>query len=290
MTFAPLINRPSAVKRPFLNVLQQCGAMNGLQCLLDAGDGRSSFGDQPSGTASFWAWHDVRYTLTPPPSVVAHWARGASLNTAESIDPAFAGTANSLDASNYYSFDGTQYFSLNGGNAGNPWIQNLHRANAKFGFLYWVYLGTPVAPNIPQFFCDAGGSSTIGCQFDIDTTDRTLRLVVTTGSGYANITVSSIVVPVGKWSCVGVSVNATTGAGFFFVSGQQSTFSAAYASPSAGNATYNALISAWADAGSVNHRLWPGSRLGAAFMWESVAPTFNQFNAIYQATRGRFRV
>lgn len=288
MTFAPLINRPSAVKRPFLITLQQCGAMNGLQCLLDAGDGRSSFGDQPSGTASFWAWHDVRYLLSPAPAYVAHWARGGSLNTVESIDPVFNGTPNSLNDTNYYSFDGTQCFTLNGGNAGNPWIQNLHKDNAKFGFLYWVYLGTPVDPNVPQLFCNAAGGSA-GIQFDINPpASPLLRLVVGNGAGLAINTSSSFSIPSFKWLCVGVSVNEAANSGFFFMNGQQSTFAAAYASPSAGNAIYDAAISYYP--ASSNHRLWPGSRLGAAFMWESVAPSFNQFNAIYQATRGRFRV
>lgn len=258
-----------------LEAIQSVGITTGLKLCLDAADAASytsgqKWLDTSGGGYDFFLGADVSATAT---------------------DPTFNGAAGGRSSSEYWSFDGGDYFTYDTTN--ESWMNNLHKSGAVFGCAAWVYSKTVGAANdqlllttLVNTGTDTGirlhlapsGSGAINFQARNDGAD-----VCTIGSGTEGLLVSNDV-----WSFVACKVTASTGAALYQVNATQVAEGVpeAYSSPSSGSATTALKIGS---TGSGTH-FASGTRLSGLSVWEGTAPSDAALLALFNATRGRFGV
>lgn len=201
-------------------------------------------------------------------------------------DPVFNGIAGSPSA--YWSFDGSQYFTYDTTN--ETWMQNIHKDNALFSFVFFYRSGTTIDNAILASTNDSTGTGF----FLYGGPNGGLRFEVA-NAGVVVKTVSSDAGPPGAtWHMMGVSVNEATGAGggFFYLDGNYyqvgaaNTWNSTYTSPAAGNATNTMTL---ACLGAAVTPTPSGSRFGCLAAW-STALSKENMDTIWTAMRGRFGI
>lgn len=253
--------------RNALDVLTQLGLTTGAKLILDAGDAASYSSGQ--------SWLDRSGNGYD-------FFRGTD-NTSQASDPTFNGSAGGLSASEYWSFDGGDYFTYDSTN--ETWMQNLHKDNAVFTLMTWVRLGS-VGTTQGLFGSYGSPATNIGIFFCV-TSANTLSLLMANGSGslgYNQATVATL--SADTWYCLGIRMVEGVGMNWF-INGATETDSANYGSPSASNASLTMQIGA---RGGGANPLLSGSRMAMAMVWEGTALSTDQMTSIYSATRGRFGV
>jgi len=254
-----------------IHVIRRCGLTSGLKLCLDAGDAASYSSGQ--------SWLDTSGNGYG-------FFRGATVGS-EASDPTFNGTAGQRAATNYWSFDGGDYFRYDSAN--EAWMDNIHKDGAKFTFVIAFYSPSFVAGDALIATLGNSGANT-GFQFR---TFATSQLILSVYSNGADLELASgeLGLATNAWHLLGVSVDENAGAsgGFFWADASQagSSFNPNYAAPSAGTATYKMEIGAFGNAVAPLSNL---SRIGMVAAWEGVALTVKQLNALYRGTRGRFGV
>lgn len=250
-----------------IHTIRRCGLTSGLKLCLDAGDALSYTSGQ--------SWLDRSGNGYD-------FFRGATVG-AEASDPTFNGTAGQRASTNYWSFDGGDYFRYDTTN--ETWMENLHKNNAKFTLAAWVYFAsTTQAAMCGTLQNFAGG---IGFQWECPGADA-IRLLVFNAGTVLSLS-SAYTVSTGAWAFYAASVDEAVGANgaLLYKNGTTESFTSTYVSPSASNATHKLEIGA---SGNAVLPLINTSRLGMFAAWEGVALTQTQLNALYQSTRGRFGV
>lgn len=211
--------------------------------------------------------------------------RGAAL-TSGTDDPTFNGTPGALTSSEYFSFDGGDFFTYDTTN--ETWMQNLHKNNAAFTFAGWIYLGgTGVTQHIVATM-DNSGTDT-GIRFYVATNESLNYQVVNAGTQViAQGTTGSIsVMTTGQWYFIAVAVDEPTVSNgtLWQQDGDNANDGSTYTLPAAGNATGTMRIGA----GTAGAFAFPsGTRLGIMMAW-STALTQPQLMNVYAATKGRYQ-
>src|SRR5690606_22838104 len=130
--------------------------------------------------------------------------RGAS-SSGGSDDPTFNGTAGAQSSSEYWSFDGGDYFTL--GQSNPTWVNNIHKDGAKFTIAAWIYI---VASATQQPIIGTSiNTSVIGWSFYSSTSER-LNFAVNNGSAVA-LGVGGIDIPTSQWAFVAVGLDEAAG-------------------------------------------------------------------------------
>lgn len=259
-------------KRTMYQHIRRLGLLNGLKLCLDAGDAGSY-----NSAVQTTKWLDTSGNGYD-------FYRGTSTG-GDAAEPTFNGTAGKLSSSEYWSFDGGDYFLYDTTN--ETWMQNLHKDNAKFTVVSWIY---PAGATSNAILGTASNLATnIGITHFVNTSNGTVGLQIRNGSGSNVInTADGTSITGGAWNFTGVSVDEAAGTGIIIANSEVNTFTSTYTSPSASNATYTMQL-----ASSGNGATSPirnTGRLAAVMVWESVTLTEGQLRAIHHATRWRFGV
>lgn len=258
--------RPSLARVPAITVLKRLGLTNGLKLCLDAGDAASytsgqSWLDRSGNGHDFFLGADGAATAT---------------------DPTFTGTPGGLSSGEYFAHDGGDYFTYD--TANEAWMDNIHKDNAIFTLMMWVYLASVTSARI-----SGTASATTGVGYMWGTTaGGLLNQSIFTGLGTA-AAFNGSAVPVNTWALLGWSHNEAVGANgaISFVSGVSTLATATYTTPSAAAATSIMKIGARGDGAAP---LANGGRTGEAFVWEGVSLTSPQMMSVLNAMRGRYGV
>lgn len=219
--------------------------------------------------------------------------RGATSGS-EASDPAFNGTAGNLLSSTYWSFDNGDFFTL--GQSNPAWVTNLHKNNAAFTLMFWVYAQSVGAINSQYLFSTIATPATdtgFGIYFGYDSGEGSVNATaLNAGStAYLGGTVGEAVdVNDGAWNFVAFSLDEAVGAGGVLFQINDNGFvdntASTYTSPSTGNATNTVKVGA---GGSGLNTLDNGSRIAVTCGW-SRALSAAEIDAFFQATRQRFGI
>lgn len=244
-----------------LSIIQGQGLTNFLKLLLDAGSGAS----WPGAPSSKWfdlAGFGYDFFL------------GADGTTAAN-DPTFAGAVNGLSLNNYFGFDGGDYFTYDLAN--EPWMQNIHKDNARFSIVAVVYI--PTLASLYMVAGDTNANTQIGFQFYVYT-DNKLRFLTTNTTASVNFfATTSIAITAPGWHTVGVSVDEGANSCILMIDGVTQSFPGAYTSPSALAATYTMQIGA---SGNGASPFGAGGRMATVLMWEGRALTAAELTGVQQ--------
>lgn len=258
----------------FFEVLTSLGLTTNLKLCVDPGDilsydGSSQTLADRSGTQDFWLGADA---------------------TVATDDPAFVGTAGA-------GFGTDQYFLFDGGDvvqakAQPAYIQELHKDSALWSAFGWVYVATTGAHNLFGTSLDASGSR-IGTSTTV--ISNTLEVWVGHGLGAPiALYVASDATPTiatGAWHFFGCRVDEAAATAFFYLDGGYrkvsgaDTFNATYLTPASGNDAATLCLGA---TGAVNGLLPNGARLGPAAIVQGTALAKADFDAVWDASKGRF--
>jgi hypothetical protein len=255
-----------------IDVIQRQGLTTNLKLCLDAADGNSL-------PAASTKWLDT--------SGNGYDFFLGTTGGADATDPTITGSQDGRSSGEYLSHDTADFMRYDTTN--ETWMQNLHKDNAIFTLVSWVYMpsfggsfgvfGTrgAAAGNTGTSFTYAGSALQIGIQ------NAGTSVLLNTRSGGASTN---------TWTFSAVSLNEATGANgcIIQVNGSQELFTSTYASPAAGNASFTAEISARGNGNSPLSNISNGARMAAFMAWEGTALTSAQLNALFTATRGRFGV
>jgi hypothetical protein len=248
--------------------IQRLGLTGNLELCLDAGDGSSYTSGQP--------WLDRSGNGFD-------FNRGAT-SGAEASDPTFNGSADARTLSEYFSFDGGDYFTYDTTN--ETWMENLHKDSALFTIVSWVYVATAAA-NRPIFGNNnANAVLANGVALFVGAADIVTFLCDKTGAICLNVS-SSNTINEGAWNFISVSIDEAATTGFFRVNDTVTTFTSTYNVPTASNAANTTQIGAFGNNGAP---LVSGCRIAELAAWEGTALTQAQVQNIHTATRGRFGV
>lgn len=264
--FHPVFSPPTR-RNNFFSAIWALGQYHDLKLCLDAGVMSSYDGSAQS-------WLDVSGNGYD-------FFRGAS-GASAGDDPTFNGVVGGLSGLEFFSFDGGDYFTYHSAN--EAWMDNLHKASAKFTLLFIHYV-----PSLGGFRWLVGDYQNdlakVGMQIVLVTTDK-VRISVSNGSGGAAVLTndSSFSLAVG-WHMTAISIDAAAGYGFSFDNVAYSPFTATYSSPSAGSAAHTLQLGA---AGNNAAPLPSASRLAAVAAWEGRALNLAEVTRLYQGIRQRF--
>lgn len=197
--------------------------------------------------------------------------------------PTFNGTAGALSSSEYWSFDGGDFFTYDTTN--EAWMQNLHKNNAAFTIAFWLRPAGS-APNW-VFGTNNNDTSNIGVSTGVNTSNGESLLNICNGTGTLALGFPLVIAAVDSaWQFFAVSADEAAASGFWMQDGiiyGPSSFS--YSSPSAANSTYTAQIAAHGNAGG---GVLPNTaRLGMFMAW-SRALSQTELKNLNAATRSRF--
>jgi hypothetical protein len=254
----------------FIDIIRGFGLDENLELCLDAADGQSYSSGQ--------VWLDVSGNGV-------NFNRGAT-SGAEASDPTFNGVANGQSSSEFWSFDGGDYFRC--ASANPTFVNNMHKNNAAFTIASWVRLGDITDSNNPICGTNAASGSAAGIYFGWQTLEQ-VALAVTNGSTIiSNHVKAGTAVALNTWVMFSVTMDEAVGANgcAIGINDDFSFFTSTYSSPSASNAS-NTM-----DIGSFGNGVGPmfaGARMGSVAMWSrplSVA----ELTLFFERTRGRYGV
>jgi hypothetical protein len=183
-------------------------------------------------------------------------------------DPTFNGVAGAQSSSEYWSFDGGDFFTYD--TTTETWMDALHKNNATWTAVGIVYgmatrsgslLSTGVAFILNQ----------VGAQIYMTGGNASLYVANGSGSVYQNTSTQTLK---GGWSFVGLSVDEAAGTLVWLIDRVAVTVSGmSFSSPSSSAATQPMVIGA-GSAGST--QLSSGARLAATAVWQGTALTADQ--------------
>lgn len=259
---------PAYALQPLSRTLDELKLSANLLLCLDAGDGASYSSGQ--------VWSDTSGQAT-------HFNRG-STSGAGADDPTFNGTPGGLSGSEFWSFDGADFFRK--ASANGTRIENIHKDNAIYTLAGWMYTSNAETSFLMGNTQNASGNT--GFNYAITGTGRSNLLRVTNGSGQALAATAVASFPAGlSWCFTAVSVNEGAALGTFATNGVIETFNPTYSSPSSGSAMAVLEIASRGNAGAP---LNAAHRVAQVAMWEGRALTGDELLAIFQATRDRYGV
>lgn len=251
------------------NIINDLGLTANLKVCLDAGDSASY---NPSVQTAKWL---------DTSGNGYDFYRGSS-TSGDAAEPTFNGSAGGKSSSEYWSFDGGDYFLYDTTN--ETWMNNLHKAAAKYSMLCVAYV-----PNltVSQYMFATRGASGAGMTNNIvrGSTGKMLAYVSNSGNRSVILKDSTLALNNTAWNVTGVVVDESAATGRFFVNGTNETFTSTYSSPDTGSA---AAVAAIASTGGGATKSPSGSRIACLAVWEGVALTSTNLTDIHNAIKGRF--
>lgn len=254
-----------------LSAIQRLGLTSGLKLCLDASDIDSYSGAGQSWLDTSGNGYD--------------FFRGTT-SAAQATDPTFNGSAGGQSSSEYWSFDGGDFFTYDTTN--ETWMQNYHKDNAVLSIAAWVYLAA--AGDQQVLLGNTTFQDRIGFAFYASSAN-TLRYGVLRGTdGSQAFIAGTLSIPTGQWSFVGLTLTEATGASgaVFQVNGTQETASSTFSSPSSSSASHTVSIGHDPDASTPSEYILNGGRMANLSAWEGTAITAVQLNDMYTATKSKF--
>lgn len=252
-----------------IDVLTSLGLTTNLKLCLDAGD----IASVPSSSATKWL--DVSGNGYD-------FFRGTDA-TSQASDPTFNGTAGGQSKSEYWSFDGGDYFTYDTTN--EAWMETLHKNSAVFTFAAWITRSSAASGNL---WGDAASNTEIGAQCKTGGAELYgPRIYNGTGTEALDAVVAGVSA---KWALTALSVTESTGSIIWFRNGLSTSVSSSfyeYVSPSASPATRTFQIGAGGNAASP---LINGTLMANIMFWQGTALTVANLDSIFQATRSKFGV
>lgn len=255
--------------KSFRSIIDDLGLSTGLQICLDAGDAASYPG---SGQKWLDRANSYDFFLGIDGTVAAD-------------DPTFNGTAGGLTENEFWSFDNLKFFRYDSAN--EPWMNTLHKDNAKFTMAAWVRFENTA--NRSTIFGTLGTIATdIGIYVykHAIAQGNLLSFSVGNGAGSAAGLNSSTAFVSNQWTFVGFSLDEAVGAGGLVmqVDATQDLLSSTYTAPSAADATWPMEIGAGGNGfGTVN----ANDLFGAFMMWNR-ALSAQELMDLYQYPRVAF--
>lgn len=271
MLFVPVM--PSARGTSLINTIKNLGLTSGLKLCLDPGDLNSYDG-------SSQIWKDL--------SGGGYDFNRGSGSSSDAADPTFNGTAGKLSSGEYFSFDGGDWLTL--GQVNPSWVNDMHKDNAKFSLIAWLY-SPNIATGTSEIIFGTADNQTASVGVDIaigGISDGDFGFAMRNSLGTTNrvLTASARLVSA-QFNFVGLSYDESAGSVVLRINSSQETPSLSYTSPSAASASYTARIG---DGGNGNRPLKANDRLGQIAVWGGIAIGATALSSIFTATRGRYGV
>lgn len=255
------------------DILLDLGLTSGLQISLDAGDAAS----YPSGQK----WLDLGDNGYD-------FFRGAD-GSAASDDPTFNGTAGRLSSSEYWSFDGGDFFRLDQSNP--AFVDTMHKNNAFWSAFGAFYLPSSIA-TATDILADTGHLlASDGFEFSIQTNGKLRIILRKSGIPAASnlLADSTATLNFSAWNTYGITIDEASGsgAGIFAVNGATETFDSTYLDPSSASASQTIEIGAGGNgyAPAANN-----CRLAAMAVWQGSILSAANHAAIHANIQGRFGI
>jgi hypothetical protein len=281
MPFQFQVAVPPFIDHPTMSqILTTLGLTTNLRLVLDASDAASYTSGQ--------SWLDRSGNGYD-------FFRGAD-GSATASDPTFNGIAGGRTSSEYWSFDGGDYFTYDSAN--ESWMSNYNKNNATGTIIAWLYTGAASSPTAGDAI-----ASTLPRNLGITEYGFTFRMVLTSGAGALEMVAESgtvangilktsiITLSASAWQMVAVSFNEASNSCVFAI-GKASGFASE-------STTYTFGSTAANDAGNTLHIasdalaaqvFASGRRLASVVMWEGTALSAANLEAIFTATRGKFGI
>lgn len=198
-------------------------------------------------------------------------------------DPTFNGTPGALSSAEYWSSDGGDLFTYDTTN--ETWMQNLHKDNAAYSFLWVVY---PVAGiNNWAFGDSANSNANVGLATNVsNASNATNNISNGSGTAYARQAGQSGYGAAGaEWQRVSTYLDE---AGNLAAWARNDTLfsnvSGSYSSPSAADATYTFQIGS---PGNSVAQIPSGARYAVLCVWSTVLGQTN-LKSVWNGIRGRW--
>jgi hypothetical protein len=248
-----------------MEIITELGLTTGLKLALDAGDANSYSGSGQS-------WLDVSGNGYD-------YFRGATVS-GETSDPTFNGVAGGRSSSEYFSFDGGDYFRYDA--VPEAWMQALHKDGAVWSGFAVVY--TPSLTANLRIFNTRSGSVT-GVNFG-QTVLGKANASSFSGATQTALT-SSAALTASAWNAVGFSwtENGASDNRLITVNGAVEVSSGGYTTPDPTDAVVGAGIGA---DGAGTTPFATNTRLAMLAMWQGTALTSVQIASIYNRIKSRY--
>jgi hypothetical protein len=257
-------NPPATGNQTLYQVINGLGLTTNLKLCLDAGDSAS----YDPGTQR------VRWLDTS--GLGYDFFRGSSTG-GDAAEPTFNGSAGGLSSSEYWSFDGADYFLYDTTN--EAWMENIHKDNAKFTFLSVIDFQTSAAS---QVICSNRGA-TLGYNFVVNASGA-LQFIVFDGASATVLSVTSTATVPSGWCVVGITLDETAGTGTFIINGTTESFTSTYTTPSAASASTMRL--GMRPTGVIP--IASGGLMAEFAAWEALALSSANLTSLYNGIKGRF--
>lgn len=212
--------------------------------------------------------------------------RGAT-SGASSDDPTFNGASGGLSSSEYFSFDGGDKFKYDSG-ALPAWMDNLHKNNAAFSILLWIYW---VATDRGVLVSSSSSGATEGIHLSMDEPQGDQVQFSVFGSTLS-LKKGGTALTDNTWNLVGISLDEAAGAGgsFLYLNGAYNrvagvdTFDGTYSAPYTGS-TSLFQMGAYQ---TMSRPLGNGNRFAGVMIFEGAALTKANCDSIWNRQKGRF--
>jgi len=251
-------------KGTMIEAINGLGLQSGLKLCLDAGDAASYTSGQSWLDRSGNGYDFFRGTTS----------------ASQATDPTFNGTAGGQSASEYWSFDGGDYFTYDSSN--EAWMDNMNKNNAIFSWATWVYITGALPVTVGATYTP---TLSRGCWDIVINAAPILRFNVYNASDRALIMDSTAAVPLNAWVFLALTLNEAAGTATMQINGTQEAKTSTYSSPLANGSDLAMKIGAEGDG---TFPLASGSRLHSFMAWEGTALSAGQILSLYDSTKVRF--
>jgi hypothetical protein len=259
-------NAPATGNQTLYQIIDGLGLTTNLKLCLDSGDSASY---DPAVQTDKWL---------DTSGNGFDFFRGTGTGS-DAADPTFNGTAGGLSSSEYFSYDGGDFFNYDTTN--ETWMNNLHKNNAIFSIFSVVYRPGGNTNNI-LLTTRANSTTSVGIDLYLFATN-VIRL--RQGNGTTIQTVNSGgVLPTSSFVSVGFSYNEATPILRRNINGTSSSATPSYTSPSASNAGATTCIGALGGSIPSNN----GNYISCIAVWEGTALTAQNLTDLYDGIKGRF--
>lgn len=269
LILAPQLITPRGGDGSFFGDLVALGLTSNLQLCLDAGSADSYTSGQ--------SWLDLAGSGYD-------FFRGAD-GGASSDDPTFNGTPGDLSSSEYWGFDGGDFFTYDSAN--ESWMTSLHENNALFSFLAWFYFDNG---NEQHIFGTRNGTNS-GLNLFVEP-DDTVKIQVRNEAANPLLVAADSSPNDSAWNLIGVVIDEAigSGGGFHYLNGSynqvsaSNTFDATYSSPATGGEATMGI----GTRGTGSLPFPAAARLAGVMFWSGVALAKTDFDNVWNRQKARF--
>lgn len=262
-----MFSKAPSSNNSLISILTTLGLTSGLKAALDAGDASS--------------WPGSGQTWLDTSGTGSNFYLGTSSGT-DSADPTFNGTVGGLSSSEYWSFDGADYFTVVGGNP--AWVNTMHKKSAKVAWASWV---RPASVNLQTIFANLNNNLGAGIGFAAYLrAEGTFRVRVRGNSATAKEITTSATYTANNWLFVSGRIDESESSNGASV-GLNDTFedfSSTYATPSTSDAAIPLTIGSC----GTNEPIENNGRMAQQAFWTETIPSKADLLSLFNATKGRF--